>query len=372
MASKSAGASVAPRISQMNFRFEIPNIRLQTTLDGDGVWSPEVKVHDISWKVKVCKGTDDGDDTLAVYLFCVEDPDLPKWSYIAHGELRLLSFSSDQEAIEFAIFPYIFDNMYPSFGTDSMIKLRDLYDASNNYVKDDTIRLEIELEVANPNDVHKSELTLESIDKCCEAGGLGTFRLTVNNIEKMLVVRSPNIVLRSTRWFFTVFKHSNQLSVRVQSIHSTEKFSCNIQMTAKLLRRSNDGIEKILNEKIDDQNCLTVEELVSWDELLKPENGFVNSGSIVIEIELKLNKPHDVALNVRKRRATNALNQAPQRKLECAICFEGLGMQQEVSVTYCGHMFCSPCIQEKVTHTKKCPCGSRATLGQLRRVYLPL
>ena len=58
---------------------------------------------------------------------------------------------------------------------------------------------------------------------------------------------------------------------------------------------SSKGNEKSI-EEIDDENFeissdLSVAEVVSWDELLKPESGFVddvNNNSIVMEVEIKI------------------------------------------------------------------------------------
>lgn len=115
-------------------------------------------------------------------------------------------------------------------------------------------------------------------------------------------------------------------------------------------------------------------EVVSWDELLKPENGFVddaNNKSIAIEIEIKMNKPEGID-NHQKDGAAGTNHAAKRRKMECLICFETIS-SQDVSSTKCGHVFCKPCITKSVNAYGKCPsCNTVVTVNDLFSVYLPL
>ncbi|XP_055304351.1 E3 ubiquitin-protein ligase rnf8-A-like [Sitodiplosis mosellana] len=364
-----ASRNTALSIYKINICFDIPNV---SALNKGGLWSPKVKVYDIPWRVNVCKEACEGEEMLGVYLYCEQDSEFSNWSYTAHGKFKLLSFNGNQNEREFVLTPDVFDKENPSFGC-SFIEWRDLFNATNQYVKNDTISLKIKLEVANPNDEHKSDLILENIDKCCEKSGLGKFRLTVRNIKKLLAVRSPCIVLRNIRWFLTFFKEFDQLSISLNSSNRSEEFSYDVQMMVKLIssKSSVKPIEQIQVKEMNKGDCFEVEQLISWDELLKSQNGFVNNNSIVIEIELKVNKPGSVASNSQKRTVSGPLNEAKQRKMECAICFKGFGTQ-DVSMTNCGHLFCSKCIQDEIARSKVCPtCRTGASLGQLKRAHLP-
>lgn len=82
-----------------------------------------------------------------------------------------------------------------------------------------------------------------------------------------------------------------------------------------------------------------MEQLVPWDELLDPQNDFIESDTIVMEVKLSASKPKGHLPN--KRCAISAQTEAKHIKLECGIYHKAFE-DQEVSFTTCGHMFCSP------------------------------
>lgn len=102
-------------IFQINFRSDITEI---SALDSDGVWSPEIMVFNIPWKIRVYRETSVEEDLLAVFLYCDSDSDLPKCSYKAVGKFRLLSFNSDLDSLECSLTPHKFKSSKHSFGFD--------------------------------------------------------------------------------------------------------------------------------------------------------------------------------------------------------------------------------------------------------------
>lgn len=372
-----------PSIHKIVFSFDVPNV---SALDDDGIWSSTVLVGGALWNVNVRKESYRGDEGLAVYLDCLGYSYLPNWSFTVHAQFKLLSFNSEQNALEYVLAPCIYDVENPSFGELSLIEWRDLFDATKQYVKNNTLRLEITLEVANPNDTHKSKLTLENIDLRCEMGASGTFRLTVLNIKNLLAVRSPSIVLQNIRWFFTVFKHLDHLGICLESpdisdessneeeSSSEEETSYEVKMVVKLipLKSAIEPIEQMITKEIKESDCAEIEELISWNQLFEPRNSFVNNNSIDIEVKLTVNTADEAASNSRKRTMPGPSNEAKHRKLECAICMEEF-KDQGVSTTKCGHLFCSDCIRDEIKRNKECPtCRTSATLRQLKRAHLPL
>lgn len=69
---------------------------------------------------------------------------------------------------------------------------------------------------------------------------------------------------------------------------------------------------------------------------------------------------------------TAAANAPPKTlSLECSICLE---IMQNISFTFCGHVFCYPCItgwlQNQPPNKRNCPiCRKKLTLKQIKRVY---
>lgn len=361
-----AGTNAVPSIHKISFCFDVPNI---STLNHDGIWSPIVHVYNVPWRVLVCKEGERRDEALEVYLHCNEDSHVPNWSYAAHSRFKLLSFNREQDAVELILPPYVYSIDTSIFGDSPLIEWRDLFDETKEYVKDDTIRLEITLEMANPNDVLKSEMKLENIEKCCKKGALGIFRLTVLNIEKLLAIQSPYIVLRNIRLFFTVFK----LGISLHS-DTSDEFSYDVEMMVKLIpsNSSAEPVEQTKTIEMKKNYYLQMDQLISWNQLLGFQKGFISKNSIVIEIKLITATVEEAATNSRKRTTSGPSIEAKQRKLECAICLEGFE-EQDISITNCGHLFCSDCIQDEIERNKQCPtCRTGVTLRQLKRAHLPL
>ena len=104
-----------------------------------------------------------------------------------------------------------------------------MIDTKKGYIKNETVNLEISIEVADPNDENKSELTFENIGPGCEADCMRKFRLSVVNIGNLIAVRSPIFIMQKLPWNLTVFKsHSfNNLSVRLESKLNGKKFRWN-------------------------------------------------------------------------------------------------------------------------------------------------
>lgn len=205
-----AGIDEASSKREISFRFYVPNI---SALNHDGIWSSTFQIKDVPWRINVCKIGQGRNKNLAIFLHCDKyDKNVgsSNWSYMIYCRFKLLA-SLEEHSIEFYL-PLIFDNENRFFGEDSLIKWRDLFDETKQYVKNDTIIMVISLEMANPNDVHTSELKLENIGACFENGALRTFRLTVLNVENLMAVRSPYIEWRNKRWIFTVLSQIIEIS----------------------------------------------------------------------------------------------------------------------------------------------------------------
>ncbi|XP_055317518.1 peroxisome biogenesis factor 10-like [Sitodiplosis mosellana] len=127
-------------------------------------------------------------------------------------------------------------------------------------------------------------------------------------------------------------------------------------------------IEKTQNTQLQPPSCFNWYSIISWDELFKPERGFVVHNSIAFEVKIKVDKVEEATSTANKRRAPSP---AEAESMECSICFERM-KGQDVSSTDCGHLFCSKCIKNAVRSRGLCPsCNTKLNLRKVRRVYLP-
>lgn len=351
-------------VESTNFCFNVSNVSALKTIT-----SPEINVRGIPWAVEVCKKKDDGgNESLAVYLYCGKKG-RPSYAYAAHALFTLRPFGEGPSAIDYCD-PTIFDNSGIGYGADSLISWRDLFDAEKGYVKNDTIKLDIQIEVADPKNAEKSNLICAIVEKCCEEGCSAKFRLTVTKIDNLVAVRTNVLSLRKIGWFLTVYKNRmGRLGIRLQNLRSAKNCSCNARMSIRLM--SSNGAQNIERVKIANMKRfgdLDVANIVSWDELLNPENGYAANGSIVIEVELNLTDRE--GLGHKNCRNKGAKNNEKRLTIECAICFESIA-NKEVSSVPCGHIFCTVCITKAIEAQNVCPmCGVQARLEDLRRTQL--
>lgn len=93
----------------------------------------------------------------------------------------------------------------------------------------------------------------------------------------------------------------------------------------------------------------------------------VQNGSIVINVELKMDKLEGIAANV-----NGNVGEGEEKlpNIECAICYESF-QNKEISSVKCGHIFCTVCITRSIETRKNCPkCNAPATVEDLRRTYV--
>lgn len=360
------------RIPQKSFRLEVPNISKLDT-----VCSPVEMIQNIPWKVKVSKRIQESQTYLGVHLYCAHLNRSLEWSYAARASFKLLPFNDTQNSVEFHGKPYIFVNnqVYNvGSGCSTLISWMDLFDKTKCYVKDDKINLMIDIEVADPSASNRSLLLLDKVDQCCKQSGLATFQLAVTNVTNLMAARSAQIILRDIPWYLTVCKeNSNHLGICLQSDCSSKGFLCNIKMIVQLKSSKESVVRSIEGVRTQEKRIdyLTMERLVSWNELLDSENGFIESDIIVMEVELSASKPTGHLPNVKKRCTNSTHTDAKHIKLECGICHKAFE-DQEVSFTTCGHMFCSPCIKSYVNQQNAClTCNTQITLAQVFQIHLP-
>ncbi len=370
-----ADTSIISISTPFSFTLTVPNISKL-----NNIFSDEYIIEDTPWKIRVFKKTLDSKQYLCIHLKCSTKNKPPNWSHAAFASFKLLSFGQNVDAIkEGSTAPTVFNSLMDEIGVD-FLEWNDLFNARNKCVENDTIKFKIKIE-ADSNDVDKSIMKSERLGEYCECSGLAKFRLTVTNIENLVAVRASQFILRDSPWYFTVLKDSShKLGIRLTGLtrrSNSADVSCEAKVSVKLIS-SNIGVKPI------DRTFSTVFKtkkhgknftmnLISWEELLKLENGFVQNGSITLEVEIKAEKPNDVVSSAQKRSASETtVSKVP--KIECAICKKAI-INQDTSCIPCGHLFCTPCIENAIQFRKICPifsCSAKVPWNSLRRMRLTM
>lgn len=325
------------------------------------VESSEFFLHGIPWQIDVSKFENGPEKSLSVHLCCMKEDNTSTWTATACATIRLLPFSDDQEAIEYCIPPFTFDGFNNSYGTNALIQWDNLLDDTENYVKNDTIKLEAKIEVEDPNCLNKSALRIGRIDKSCDDGCLTTFQLTSTNILNLMAVRSSQFIMRGFPWSIMLFKNDTHLGITLELMQRCRNISCEVAMSIKLVSTKENvaQFERVTRKEVKWLEDLFIGNMIPWNELLKPENGFVCNDSITLNIEIKASKPEGAASKVGVK----------PHQYECSICLEMLE-NQDISTAPCCHLFCTACITTAVRTRGFCPlCQAAVQLNDLRRLY---
>lgn len=355
-------------------------LRLVNISDLETVYSPEYTVNSIPWIVRICKDNLNGEQWLAIYLQCAKkqifENSILKWEHIACPTFKLISFNDDANNIENHLPPHVFDGQR-AHGI-RMLRWNDLMDVDKGYIKDNTINLNIQIKMIDSDEENKSELVLEEIDQMTEEFNTqhAKYRFTVTNVEHLMAVRSPEIILQNMPWYVTIYKHPmKKLFIMLESMTGSRDFSCAVNFHAKLANQVN-KLGQIRSEKMTRLKRLDVE-LASWIDLLKPENGFIEDNSLVIEFKIYVGKPEGIEVTPEKRKAVDTGTSSETKRsksirLECMICLNHFD-NQKISFIPCGHMFCAECIEKSIKIWKKCPCcNKRVTKKQIKQAFLPV
>lgn len=322
------------KITPRKIHLEVPNIS-----NLNEFWSPEVVISDVPLKIKVLKTEEEGEQCLGVFIFCKEQ--ISQWNnYIVSGVIKLIS---DEFPIVKMIEPDVLDCIEYGYGLKSMIKWCDLMNTINGYVdEDDSIYLNIAIKILNSNDGNRTRLLSK---KTFAQGGNCIHRLTVTNVDKLMAVQSSKFTLQNSLWRITVYKdHLTQLGVRLKSYDTTKNFSCNVEMKVKLITNSKEHqLEGHGKKKFKNYDVMFVKFFEGWNKLFQPESGYIVNNEMVIEVALTAGKV-EYLVQKRKVQTIQLDKSAKFMKLTCKVCEETF-QEQEMSFTTCGHLFCTPCIQ---------------------------
>lgn len=99
-------------------------------------------------------------------------------------------------------------------------------------------------------------------------------QLTVTNIDALMAVQTPVFMMRNNPW------------------------TTNPNLDSKRVIQDNYSFNRTLRD---------MRKLLSWEELVKPKKSYVHNNWIVIEVNIKMDKPQENATVGKKRRAANPL-----------------------------------------------------------------
>lgn len=266
-------AQVNHLLSSSIIQFSISNVSQLTTGS-----SPQTTWHGIPWKIDVIVYGTGAEKTLGVHLFCAHE-DNTHWTAAAWAIVKLLSYSTRVQPIDFNIPPYVYDRSGRSFGTYEMVYWNNLFDRSKKFVQNDTIKFEVLITAENTLDSNRSASIFRGIDKsCCQ----GTYEIIVKNVSKLVAVRSRGFVMCGKPYDLDAFKNDTHLGVRLK-LKQRVSLPSNIAMSIELTSTKRAALKVKHFGKPEDVN------IVTWKKLINPINGFVTDDTITLKITINAN-----------------------------------------------------------------------------------
>lgn len=175
--------------------------------------------------------------------------------------------------------------------------------------------------------------------------------LTVTKIADLASVQSLDFDLGFGKCSIKVFKESSALNI---SINSSKPYHLRGTVGLLGINGKTKSIIQPFSKEVTPEDGITLNELISWDDLLAP-NAFVQYSAVSIEVKIR------VKIGAKK-----------PLLLDCLICLEDIE-SQELSSVPCGHTFCTKCIEKSLKLKQKCPaCETFAQPKDLRRIILPV
>lgn len=158
------------------------------------------------------------DEQLAVYLISLVKDKSKNWAIVAKLRVKLVSLKtygmpepgfSNLNAFHFGSL---------SWGCSPLISLTEL---ENEYLKNGTFKLEINLDTSPLLDVTKDDwIKFERTLSCCDANPNAKFRVTVNNFDGMFSFCSPEFIVNNFPWRLSIyeFKRFNSANDDIQHL----------------------------------------------------------------------------------------------------------------------------------------------------------
>lgn len=296
-------------------------------------------------------------ETLWLSLISKIEDEPENWTIVTSGSAILIPSNDLIEPIKRHFSPGVF--YHGNRLQKALVYPWALMDPEHGFVTNDTCQLKIKVK-STPLLVPLQHdwLKIESIQNCYDNNLDKKFRMTVKLYDDFIGICSPELAVNNSKCRISITKISIKKMIRIELREIMESDFQLEQRTMTCSLISFNPQKKLLQKPINTRAPL---DLITWDELIKPLNHYIQNNSIVLEITFKG--------KATKRRACDVDD---DDMCVCTICYEKL-KDLAVSSLLCGHIFCTPCIKRSIQQRKKCPtCNRYTNARQIRKVFLPI
>lgn len=259
----------------MEISQQIVSFRLFDLRRFKSVCSPKIFIQNVPWVLEAKECVKTSQHTLRIHLKCEKEDSNTDWSYVASAKIALLPLDDRVKAVKCYIKPNVYHNK-TSIGVGNFIDWDQFY-WQNKFVKNenDKINLKVEIEMMTIPDSNQSALILKNSCNICNEHCCAKIELTIEKVDNLVAVELPLSEILKLPVILTVYKHNGYLDVKTNIYAGS---SWHKLMLTKVISNIKES------KSVEQVQFWHTKKLISWDELLNPDNGFVNKRSAVIEI----------------------------------------------------------------------------------------
>lgn len=229
----------------------------------------------------------------------------------------------------------------------AFIAWKDLIDPENDFIDSDggcKFKIKIKSSPAL-NVVSNDAVKFEKSQQCCDDSTYGKFRMTVNNLYELFGVTSPEFHVNKMPWRILVVKGKDLRVLLWNKCPKVENgWPCQTKIKCNLMALDETTAPITKEIGTTSVSALPLEILsIAWNDLVDTEEIFFENGSLVLEIEIKINHPEEITENN---------NEKPQ--VICTECSHFICTECDHSMIggnifsgLCGHLFCSDCVAQQ-------------------------
>lgn len=212
---------------------------------------------------------------------------------LASCELKIISRLYGVKPLADYIIPSVFN--FTKSKRPLFIEIDQLMDPTKCFVEDDKCTVEILIEATSLQNVNQTDLlkfkTVELNNDCSQQ----KFRLVIKRFVEFLGVCSPKFIFGDTSWGIAVSQYENIIYVELIDHEYTKNGSSVIHSTLQLMP-FDPNIQPLREDSKDMKLHLNFKwfALTTIEQLIDPNNCFIQNDSFVVEIDMKIEKSSQV------------------------------------------------------------------------------
>ncbi|XP_037045909.1 uncharacterized protein LOC119081268 [Bradysia coprophila] len=351
-------------IEKKEFRFTVRKVKQLTTFS-----SATVNVNGVPWQVKLKKNG----ENVIIELQCNYINPNAYWSCAARAVIKLLSFATNSDMYEKRQDAVaVFSSKLPSITrSQELIKWNDLLDSKRQHVCNNTIVLDVSIQAEKLRDSSQSRLI--EVERLY---GHSILRFKMAKVKGVIAMDSPKFIFRNVACELTISKRYPLTKKELDTdkygylgiwliSESVDTSKYDIQVTFRLLSQRIGGkhVEKLADSTSSNRLNFS-SRLIPLHELYESPHEYVRNDSLILEVVMSERISEDPSMSAHSGLAKKIV-------MECILCYENM-IDQPISSTPCGHIFCSKCTIETLRVRPSCPiCNKFVRVGDVHAVFLP-